>query len=179
MNRRKETTMPTPPRSYSPAAAEKLRLALLALAATAATGCDRVETALGLRTTGAVRPPVPATSESAPVSEPDDIILGGEPPVEPATDPIEPGEPPAISIPDVRIRGESPRMPVPSTNAAPSAPIPIELTEADLKRLEAAGFYIYATSTAAPREAGSVPEASASGPAPAPSDRILIPGMRR
>ena len=171
--------MPTPSRTYSPAAAEKLRLALLALAATAATGCDRVETALGLRTTGAVRPPVPATSESAPVSEPDDILLGGEPPVEPATDPIMPGEPPAIFIPDVRIRGESPRMPVPSTNATDSAPIPIELTEEDLKKLKAAGFDIYATSNAAPREASSVPDTSASGPAPVPPDRIRTRGRLR
>ena len=77
--------MPTPPRTYSSAAAEKLRLALLALAATAVAGCDRVETALGFRTTGVIGPPVPATSEPATVSESDDIILGGEPPIEPAT----------------------------------------------------------------------------------------------
>ena len=37
MARRKDTAMPTPSRTYSPAAAEKLRLALLALAASAAT----------------------------------------------------------------------------------------------------------------------------------------------
>ncbi len=33
------TAMPTPPRNYSSSAADKLRLALLALAATATTGC--------------------------------------------------------------------------------------------------------------------------------------------
>ena len=84
MIRRKNPAMPTPPRTYSSAAAEKLRLALLALAATAVAGCDRVETALGFRTTGVIGPPVPATSEPATVSESDDIILGGEPPIEPA-----------------------------------------------------------------------------------------------
>ena len=57
--------MPTPSRTYSSAAAEKLRLALLALAATAVAGCDRVETALGLRTTGVIGPPVPANSDDS------------------------------------------------------------------------------------------------------------------
>ena len=141
------TAMPTPPRTYSPAAAEKLRLALLALAATAATtGCDRVETALGLRTTGVTRPPVPATSESTQVSEPDDIILGGEPPIEPAD--VDPG---AELQPDVLVRGEPPMMPVPSTNAPSSAPVPIELTEEDRKKLEAAGFDVSSATNAAPR----------------------------
>ena len=144
--------MPTPPRSYSPAAAEKLRLALLALAASAATtGCDRVETALGLRTTGAIRPPVPKTSTPESVSEPDDIILGGEPPIEPATDPIVTGEDPAIANPDILVRGEPPMMPVPSTNAPSSAPVPIELTEEDRKKLEAAGFDVSSATNAAAR----------------------------
>ena len=85
--------MPTHPPSYSPAAAERLRYALLALAATAATtGCDRVQ----IPTAGEKREPVPETSESAPVSEPDDIVLGGEPPIEPAAEPMVLGEPPAI-----------------------------------------------------------------------------------
>ena len=170
--------MPTPPRSYSPAAAEKLRLALLALAATAATtGCDRVETALGLRTTGVTRTSVPEASESEPISEPDDIILGGEAPIEPATDPIVTGEDPAIANPDVLVRGEPPMMPVPSTNATSSAPVPIELTEADLKKLDAAGFDVSAATNApavpGQREAGSVPEALTSGPAP-----IILPVFR-
>jgi len=69
-----------------------------------------------------------------------------------------------------------------STNAPALPPLPIELTEEDLKKLEAAGFdvstAIHAATNALPREAGSVPEASASGPAPVPSDRILIRGMR-
>lgn len=160
--------MPTPPQSYSSAAAEKLRLALLALAATAVAGCDRVETALGLRTTGVTRPPVPATSESTQVSEPDDIILGGEPPIEPAD--VDPG---TELQPDVLVRGEPPMMPVPSTNATSAAPVPIELTEADLKKLEAAGFDISSATNAAPREAGSVSEALTSVPAP-----IILPVFR-
>ena len=143
--------MPPPPRTYSPAAAEKLRLALLALAATAVAGCDRVETALGLRTTGVTRPPVPATSESTQVSEPDDIILGGEPPIEPSMDPIVTNEDSAIANPDVLVRGEPPMMPVPSTNAPSAAPVPIELTEEDRKKLEAAGFDVSSATNAAPR----------------------------
>lgn len=143
--------MPTPPQSYSSAAAEKLRLALLALAATAVAGCDRVETALGLRTTGVIRPLVPEASETSSVSEPDDIILGGEPPIEPAMDPIVTNEDSAIANPDVLVRGEPPMMPVPSTNAPSSAPVPIELTEADLKKLDAAGFDVSSATNAAPR----------------------------
>ena len=78
--------MPTPSRSYSPSAAERLRLALLALAATAATtGCDRCETALGIRTEGVLEPQVPETANPAPSEEPDGILLGGESPVEPAS----------------------------------------------------------------------------------------------
>ena len=79
-------------------------------------------------------------------------------------DPIVTNEDSAIANPDVLVRGEPPMMPVPSTNATSSAPVPIELTEADLKKLEAAGFDISSATNAAPREAGSVPEASASGP---------------
>ena len=173
MIRRKNPAMPTPPRTYSSAAAEKLRLAILALAATAVAGCDRVETALGFRTTGVIGPPVPATSEPATVSESDDIILGGEPPIEPA----------AIDTPDALVRGEPPMMPVPSTNAPSSAPIPIELTEADLKKLEAAGFdvstAIHAATNAPSREAGSVPEASASGSVLVPTNRIILLGGLR
>ena len=78
--------MPTPSRSYSPSAAEKLRLALLALAATAATtGCDHVESDLGFRTEGVLEPQVPETANPAPSEEPDGILLGGESPVEPAS----------------------------------------------------------------------------------------------
>ena len=78
--------MPTPPRSYSPAAAEKLRLALLALAATAATtGCDRCETALGIRTQGVVVSPVPKTAKPAPAPDPDDILIDGESPAVPVS----------------------------------------------------------------------------------------------
>ena len=78
--------MPTPSRSYSPSAAEKLRLALLALAATAATtGCDRCETALGIRTQGVVVSPVPENTNPAPSEDPDDILIDGESPVVPAS----------------------------------------------------------------------------------------------
>ena len=76
--------MPTPSRSYSPSAAEKLRLALLALAATAATtGCDRYEPALGIRTEGVLEPQVPETANPAPSEEPDDILIDGESPAMP------------------------------------------------------------------------------------------------
>ena len=76
--------MPTPSRSYSPSAAEKLRLALLALAATAATtGCDHVESDPGFRTLGAVEQPIPETANPAPSEEPDDILIDGESPAMP------------------------------------------------------------------------------------------------
>ena len=144
--------MPTHPRTYSPVAAEKLRLALLALAASAvATGCDRVENAFCGRTTGVVGPSVPKASEPATVSEPDDIILGGEPPIEPATNTIVPCESSATAIPDVLVRGEPPTMPVPSTNAPSSAPMQVEFTEGDIKKLQAAGFDVSAATNAAAR----------------------------
>ena len=81
--------MPTPSRSYSPSAAEKLRLTLLALAATAATtGCDRCETALGIRTQGVDKPQVPENATPAPAPDPDDILIDGESPAMPvATEP--------------------------------------------------------------------------------------------
>ena len=44
--------MPTPPRKYSSAAADKLRLALLALAATATTGCGLTGGSHYARTSG-------------------------------------------------------------------------------------------------------------------------------
>ena len=78
--------MPTPSRSYSPSAAEKLRLALLALAATAATtGCDHVESDLGFRTLGAVEPQLPKTANPAPSEDPDDILIDGESPAVPVS----------------------------------------------------------------------------------------------
>ena len=52
------TAMPTPPRTYSSAAAEKLRLALLALAATAMTGCGLTDDSY-YGTTGGVPPMIP------------------------------------------------------------------------------------------------------------------------
>ena len=55
-------TMPTPPGTYSAAAAEKLRLALLALAATAMTGCGSMGGSY-YGTTGGVPPMMPADSD--------------------------------------------------------------------------------------------------------------------
>ena len=60
--------MPTPPSSYSPSAAEKLRLALLALAATAVAGCSsHHETPQSARTAG-VLVYVPRETEVAPAA---------------------------------------------------------------------------------------------------------------
>ena len=56
-------TMPTPPRTYSSAAAEKLRLALLALAATATTGCGLTGGSPYARTSG-VPPMTPPPFDS-------------------------------------------------------------------------------------------------------------------
>ena len=74
--------MPTPPRSYSPSAAEKLRLALLALVAATATGCDNIDNCF--RTTGAwgtathSSPPEDATLDDPP----EDLVPDGEMPAE-------------------------------------------------------------------------------------------------
>ena len=160
--------MPTPSHTYSPAAAEKLRRALLALAASAATtGCDLSSSdPCSGRTLGVPPPPLSSDSDGDGLFDEDEIrrygtdplnpdsdgiILGGEPPVEPATAPIVPGESPAIAIPDVLVRGEPPMMPVPSTNAPAAAPIPIEFTEEDRKKLESAGFNGSADTNAAAR----------------------------
>ena len=75
--------MPTPPRSYSPSAAEKLRLALLALAAAAATPI--VAQVPGVIAAGTPPPPPAGDAESADV--PDFIVLGGDIPPD-----IEPGD---------------------------------------------------------------------------------------
>ena len=55
-------TMPTPHGTYCAAAAEKLRLALLALAATAMTGCGSMGGSY-YGTTGGVPPMMPADSD--------------------------------------------------------------------------------------------------------------------
>ena len=70
------------------------------------------------------------------------------------------GEAPTVPAPEPVIRGEAPRMPVRcSTNAPALPPLPIELTEADLKKLEAAGFdvstAIHAATNAAARARGA------------------------
>ena len=67
MIRRKVPAMPTPPRSYSAAAAEKLRLALLALAASAATLTAHAQDAKG------------DLVETVTLGEiPEDVIVDGE-----------------------------------------------------------------------------------------------------
>ena len=68
--------MPTPPRTYSAAAAEKLRLALLTLAAAAAT--PAVSQVPGVITAGTPPPPPAGDARSMDIPEPDVIELGGE-----------------------------------------------------------------------------------------------------
>ena len=176
--------MPTPPRSYSAAAAEKLRLALLALAASAAVAASAQDV------------PDDEPADTDVLGEiPEDIEEGGVYVCNPcekkscASDdcmcdgPCEEGKPctdcdtqgddgkeethaenaeseshaenaesaesqshaenaeNAETAPEPMVRGEAPAMPVRcSANAQAFPPIPIELTEADLKKLEAAGF---------------------------------------
>ena len=73
--------MPTPPRSYSPSAAEKLRLALLALVAATATGCDNIDNCF--RTTGVIGPATRSPPEDATLEDPpDDLVPDGEMPAE-------------------------------------------------------------------------------------------------
>ena len=195
--------MPTPPRTYSPSAAERLRRALLALAASAATLTSHAQDAEGDFEDPDVLGEIPEDIEEGgaytffPCSNPgckaedcEGECLDGEPCAgcdtrsgdEEKTH-AENAES-AESAPEPIIRGEAPRMPVRcSTNAPALPPLPIELTEADLKRLEAAGFdvstAIHAATNAPPREAGSVPEASASGSVLVPTNRIILLGGLR
>ena len=71
-------TMPTPPRSYSAAAAEKLRLALLALAAAATTGCG-LSGGSYYGTTGGVPPMMPVDSDGDGLNDDDELLLGTDP----------------------------------------------------------------------------------------------------
>ena len=176
--------MPTPPRSYSAAAAEKLRLALLALAASAAVAASAQDVPDDDPADTDVLGEIPEDieeggvyvcnpcekkscasddcmcdgpcEEGKPCTDCDDEDPGDDPGIdeEPGDDPEPPketsgddpvvlvgGETPAVPAPEPVIRGEAPRMPVRcSTNAPALPPLPIELTEADLKKLEAAGF---------------------------------------
>ena len=219
--------MPTTPRTYSPSAAERLRRALLALAASAATLTSHAQDAEGDFDDPDVLGEIPEDIEEGgayaffPCSNPgckaedcEGECLDGEPcagcdtrsgdeekthaenaesaETKPHAESAEGAESDshaenaesAESAPEPIIRGEAPRMPVRcSTNAPALPPLPIELTEADLKRLEAAGFdvstAIHAATNAPPREAGSVPEASASGSVLVPTNRIILLGGLR
>jgi len=176
--------MPTPPRSYSPSAAERLRRALLALAASAATLTSHAQDAEGDFEDPDVLGEIPEDIEEGgayaffPCSNPgckaedcEGECQDGEPcagcdtrsgdeekthaenaesaETKPNAESAEGAESDshaenaesAESAPEPIIRGEAPRMPVRcSANAQAFPPIPIELTEADLKKLEAAGF---------------------------------------
>ncbi len=70
--------MPTPPRTYSSAAAEKLRLALLALAAAATTGCG-LSGGSYYGTTGGVPPMMPVDSDGDGLNDDDELLLGTDP----------------------------------------------------------------------------------------------------
>ena len=105
------TPMPTPPSSYSPSAAEKLRLALLALAASAAaTGCDRFGNPFCTRTAGAILPPPPVMTTEVP-DEPETLSDK-----DPATEPIVMGEAPAVPVEAPIVGGEPPVEPSSGTN---------------------------------------------------------------
>ena len=70
--------MPTPPRTYSSAAAEKLRLALLALAAAATTGCG-LSGGSYYGTTGGVPPMMPVDSDGDGLGDDEERIFGTDP----------------------------------------------------------------------------------------------------
>ena len=167
--------MPSPPRTYSPSAAEKLRRALLALAASAATLTSHAQDAEGDFEDPDVLGEIP-----------EDIEEGGAYAFFPCSNPgckaedcegeCQDGEPcagcgtrsgdeekthaenaeSAESAPEPIIRGEAPRMPVRcSTNAPALPPLPIELTDADIKKLVAAGFEVPSVTNAAARATGT------------------------
>ena len=162
--------MPSPPRTYSPSAAERLRRALLALAASAATLTSHAQDAEGDFDDPDVLGEIP-----------EDIEEGGAYAFFPCSNPgckaedcegeCQDGEPcagcdtrsgdeekthaenaeSAESAPEPIIRGEAPRMPVRcSTNAPALPPLPIELTDADIKKLVAAGFEVPSVTNAPP-----------------------------
>ena len=69
--------MPTHPRNYSSSAAEKLRLALLALAAAATTGCGLSDRSY-YGTTGGVPPMMPDTDGDG-LKDEEELLLGTDP----------------------------------------------------------------------------------------------------
>ena len=197
--------MPTHPRSYSPSAAEKLRLALLALAASATVAASAQDVPDDDPAETDVLGEIPEDIEEGGVyvcnpcektsCVSDDCLCEGEcteeKPCDGCDTPSSAEEKThaenaesaetqshaesaegaeseshaenaesAESAPETVVRGEAPAMPVRfSTNDPALPPLPIELTEADLKRLEAAGFdvaaAIHAATNAAARATGT------------------------
>ena len=181
--------MPSPPRAYSPSAAERLRRALLALAASAATLTSHAQDAEGDFDDPDVLGEIPEDIEEGgayaffPCSNPgckaedcEGECQDGEPcagcdtqrgkeshaenaETKPHAESAEGAEAKshaenaegAESAPEPIIRGEAPRMPVRcSTNAPALPPLPIELTDADIKKLVAAGFEVPSVTNAPP-----------------------------
>ena len=154
--------MPTPPQSYSAAAAEKLRLALRALAATAVAGCtSHHEPPSSSERTAGVIVCLPRETEVAPA-------------VPSRTRPTKAGEyivydvEPGDTLSDIARRyGVSVKSLKELNN----------LSEPDRLRVKQSLFIPMekdsSATNAAPREAGSVPEALTSGPAP-----IILPVFR-
>lgn len=202
------SAMPTPSRTYSPSAAERLRLALLALAASAATLTSNAQDAEGDFDDPDVLGEIP-----------EDIEEGGAYAFFPCSNPgckaedcegeCQDGEPCAGC--DTR-SGDEEKTHAENAESAETKPHAesAEGAESDShagnaesaesqSHAEGAETKTHAESAesaepefvptvptvpasatnAAVRGAGSVPEASASGPAPADPDRILIRGMRR
>lgn len=200
--------MPTPSRTYSPSAAERLRLALLALAASAATLTSNAQDAEGDFDDPDVLGEIP-----------EDIEEGGAYAFFPCSNPgckaedcegeCQDGE--TCAGCDTR-SGDEEKTHAENAESAETKPHAesAEGAESDShagnaesaesqSHAEGAETKTHAESAesaepefvptvptvpasatnAAVREAGSVPEASASGPAPADPDRILIRGMRR
>ena len=172
--------MPTPPRTYSPAAAEKLRRALLALAASAATLTAHAQDAEGnfddpdvlgevpedIELGGDIGGFIPCEKESCPSDDRlcDDACAGGKP--------CTPCDMPS---------GAEAKSHAEAAETKPHAESAEVVTVATIVSGRYPTQPISTNAPAAPaqREAGSVPEASASGPAPVPPDRIRTRGRLR
>ena len=174
--------MPSPPRTYSPSAAERLRRALLALAASAATLTSHAQDAEGDFEDPDVLGEIPEDIEEGgayaffPCSNPgckaedcEGECQDGEPcagcdtrsgdeetthaenaesaETKPHAESAEGAEP----VAEPKIRGEAPRMPTRChRNPSGFPPLPIELTDADIKKLVAAGFEVPSVTNAPP-----------------------------